>query len=173
MMWVFGYGSLMWDKWETAHGCTRKELADLTGHCRVFNKASIKNWGTKDAPCLTLNLWKKDAGVCRGIAFEFPDNKKEEVLTYLKKREGEGFVLRKISVLMQGTTEVSAIVSIYEGQNLINAKAVSEVASCVAKAMGTKGSCLEYVKGVAEKLTELGIDDPVVTEFWGAVKADA
>jgi len=32
---------------------------------------------------------------------------------------------------------------------------------------------LEYVKGVAEKLTELGIDDPVVTEFWGAVKADA
>jgi glutathione-specific gamma-glutamylcyclotransferase len=172
MMWVFGYGSLMWDGWETTHGCIRKELANLPGYCRVFNKASIKNWGTKDAPCPTLNLSKKDAGVCRGIAFAFPDNEKEEVLANLRKREGEAFKLREMSVLLQGTTKVSAIVPIYEGKNLINDKAIAEVASLVAKATGTAGSCLEYVKGIAGNLTELGIDDPVVTEFWGAVKEE-
>jgi len=28
-LWIFGYGSLMWDGWENAHGCTRRVVADL------------------------------------------------------------------------------------------------------------------------------------------------
>jgi len=169
-MWVFGYGSLMWDGWEVAWGCTRRVLADLPRYSRAFSKASIKNWGTKDAPCPTLNLSKQDTSVCRGIAFEFPDEHKKDVLNYLTKREGTG--LRSMSVILQGSIEVSAFVAIYDGTNLIK-KSLEETASLVRKAKGRYGSCFAYVKGITEKLADLGVDDPVVTEFWRAVNDHA
>jgi cation transport protein ChaC len=42
-MWVFGYGSLIWDGWENSYGCLRKCVAVLNGYRRTFNKASTKN----------------------------------------------------------------------------------------------------------------------------------
>jgi cation transport regulator ChaC len=39
MMWVSGYGSLMWDGWEKLNG-TRDDGAVLRGFRRSFNKAS-------------------------------------------------------------------------------------------------------------------------------------
>ena len=49
-MWIFGYGSLMWDGWEATFDCKRKERAVLKGYARSFTKASVKNWGSKTAP---------------------------------------------------------------------------------------------------------------------------
>lgn len=70
-MWVFGYGSLMGDKWEDKFGCARRCIAVLRGYRRTFNKASTKNWGTKETPCPTLNLEKADDGECTGIGLNF------------------------------------------------------------------------------------------------------
>jgi len=58
-MWVFGYGSLMWDGWENSYGCLRKSIAVLNSCRRTFNKASMKNRGSKKAPCPTLSLLQK------------------------------------------------------------------------------------------------------------------
>lgn len=165
-MWVFGYGSLMWDGWEAQYGCARTAVANLPGYCRAFNKASVRNWGTKSHPCPTLNLTANAAGVCRGIAFEF-DSRKEEVLAYLEQREGKGFELRELLVRLDDSSEISAVVPIYEGKNLIQPV---EAANLAANAQGTNGLCLEYVKGIAEKLADLDIEDPVVSEFWHAVR---
>jgi hypothetical protein len=89
-MWVFGYGSLMWDNWETAHGCLRHVVAVLPGLRRTFNKASVDHWGTKDKPCPTLNLAAEPSASCKGVAFEFPEEKRGEVLDYLTQREASG-----------------------------------------------------------------------------------
>src|SRR5215472_13444781 len=88
-MWIFGYGSLMFDKWESSYGCLRREWVDLAGYRRVFNKKSVKNWGTPNRPGLTLNLEKLDTGTCRGVAFEFSDAvvSNRAMLNYLSKRE--------------------------------------------------------------------------------------
>ena len=172
-MWVFGYGSLMWDGWETQHGCTRRMLADLPGYCRAFNKASVKNWGTKSISCPTLNLSKVAEGVCRGIAFEFPNDQKQELLAYLTDREGKTFKLHEVTVQLDGHTGVSALVPFYEGKNIIVGKTLEETASMVAPASGTSGTCLAYIRGITEKLSELGIYDPVVVDFWCKVNPDA
>jgi len=65
-MWIFGYGSLMGDGWEEAFGCLRRTIAVLDGYRRTFNKASTKNWGSKEAPCPTLGLEEIEGGVCKG-----------------------------------------------------------------------------------------------------------
>lgn len=170
-MWVFGYGSLIWSKWETQFDCTRRVLADLPDHCRIFNKASVKNWGTKDMPCPTLNLTRVAGGICRGVAFEFSDNQKQKLLGYLEKREGKA--PSEMSVQLDDQGQVLALVSFYEGKNVIIGKTLEETASMVASASGTKGYCLAYVKEIAEELSNLGIYDPVVAEFWSRVNHDA
>lgn len=168
-MWVFGYGSLMWDNWETKHGCTRRVVADLPGYCRGFNKASVRNWGTKATPGPTLNLSKLDTGVCRGIAFQFPDAQKIEILSYLEEREGKAFSLHEVVVRLEDRSKVSALVPLYNGKNVIEGKTAKALAAMVLAASGTDGTCLSYVNGIADKLSSLGIDDPAVSELLNAV----
>jgi len=165
-MWVFGYGSLMWDGWENARGCIRRARAELSGYRRVFNKPSIRNWGTEKCPCPTLNLVKADTACCCGLAFEFPDYREQEILKYLTKREGRDFVLHKLSAQLEEGDKIEPLVFIYEGKNLIPSNGVSDIAELVLLASGTAGSCISYVKGVADELRRLGINDPAVSVLW-------
>ena len=68
---------------------------------------------------------------------------------------------------------VSALVPLYEGKNVIVGKTLDETAAMVAAASGTDGSCLAYIKSIADKLSGLGIYDQVVTEFWCKVNRSA
>ena len=165
-MWVFGYGSLMWDGWEVPQGCVRRALADLSGYRRAINKASMRNWGTKEFPGPTLNLIKSDSAHCYGMAFEFPDEREQGILAYLAKREGQGFALRPLPVHLETDGEITAIVPVYKGKNFIVADNVEEISDMVLRASGTDGKCINYVKGIAEKLHYLGIDDPAVSDLW-------
>lgn len=167
-MWVFGYGSLMWDGWECSRGCSFRTVASLPGFRRTFNKASVVKWGTKQHPGPTLNLECDPAAASTGMAFEFPDMKPDELLCYLKQREACDSVVHKI-VLADGR-KVVAFVSLYTGKNLMRGKTLSERVEMARKASGTSGSCFDYVRSVAEKLAELGLDDRAVTEFWEAVQ---
>src|SRR5258707_869494 len=108
-MWVFGYGSLMGDGWEAAHGCIRRTRAEFPGYRRTFNKASVRNWGTKACPCPTLNIVKSGSATCHGVAFEFPEAKAQGVRNYLVEREG-GFDLRSYTVRLDDGSAATAIV---------------------------------------------------------------
>jgi len=166
-VWVFSYGSLMWDGWGKSWECRRSLLADLRGFRRTFNKASVKNWGTKEQPGPTLNLEADPNSTCRGMAFEFLDEKKAGLLAYLKKREGSCPALHEIQLIGDG--KATAFVPIYAGKNVIRGKTLAEVASMVREASGTSGSCVDYVRGISDKLSELGIDDPTIATFWKVV----
>jgi glutathione-specific gamma-glutamylcyclotransferase len=162
-MWVFGYGSLMWDGWEKKHGCLRRVPAQLLGYTRAFNKASVRNWGTKANPAPTLNVVAQDGAVCHGIAFEFAEQRNDAVMTELEDREG-GFELSPRPVSVDDGAVVDAIVPVYAGKNIIN-KTVAETAQLILVARGTSGSCSDYVKGVAQHMRASGVDDPVVAEL--------
>ena len=167
-MWVFGYGSLMWDGWENSRGCLRRVLATLPGFRRAFNKESVRNWGTREQPGPTLNLEADPASNCKGMAFKFPDEKQHELLAYLRNREACEPVLREIK--LESGPQVIAFVSIYAGKNLIRDKTLAELAEMARKASGSSGRCFDYVRGIIEKLSDLGLDDPAVTEFWQAIQ---
>jgi cation transport protein ChaC len=165
-MWVFGYGSLMWDGWEREWGCIRSTLADLDGFSRIFNKASVRNWGTKSLPCPTLNLVKTDKGCCRGLAFQFSNSRAQSLLKYLTEREGKDFVFHEMTVRLHEGDSVPTLVSIYKGKNIIKFDSESDLDELILKASGRDGLCITYVKSIADQLESLGIKDPIVTALW-------
>lgn len=171
-MWIFGYGSLMGDKWEDKFGCARRCLAVLRGYRRTFNKASIKNWGTKENPCPTLNLEKADAGECTGIGFEFPDPQEAAVRKYLADREGKGFSLQLMTIHLEDGTNAQAYTPVYQGDSLLS---IGEGAKTrmVDRARGVSGRCRDYIKTIAELLVSLDIKDPAVTSLLQAVQKDS
>lgn len=163
-MWVFGYGSLMWDGWEKELGCQRRVEADLLGYCRVFNKASVRNWGSKLQPGPTLNLQAREHGKCRGIAFEFSGDKQAAVMDVLKDREG-GFDLNPLAVKLADGSSVAAVTLIYKGKNIIADKSTEDIVAMIAVASGTSGSCRDYATSVIAQIRALGVDDAAIAEL--------
>lgn len=164
-MWVFGYGSLMWDGWEKQFGCLRRPIAVLHGYRRTFNKASTENWGTREVPCPTLSLERIEGGLCKGIAFEFPDSQEASVRKYLVDREGKGFPLKAMPIRLEDDAEVQAWAPVYNGKNLLSGD-MAQKAAMISRASGTKGTCRSYIQGIAKMLSTFGIDDPAVSELW-------
>jgi hypothetical protein len=99
------------------------------------------------------------------MAFEFPGGKRNEVVSYLRNREGEGFDLVELKVRLAGGTSVTAEVPLYGGKNVIRPANAADAATAVLGAKGDAGPCASYIKRIADKLTELGINDPAVVEL--------
>lgn len=170
-MWVFGYGSLMWDGWEKAHGSTRRVRASLAGFRRDFNKASTRNWGSLQDWAPTLGLASGAASRCEGIAFELRDAARQHVLDALHEREGRSFELRELDVELQSGERVKALVPVNDMSKgtYIGERSLAERAQMCRRAQGSSGTCMTYVQRVHDMLQELGITDAAVTEFWNEV----
>lgn len=168
-MWVFSYGSLMGDGWEKRFECQRRSIADLKGYERSFTKASIRNWGSRVHPAPTLRIIRREVGICRGVAFEFPQGQKEHVTEYLKGREGKLFTQVSVPMVLNDGEHANAITFIYEGKNIIAASNVDEIASLARRSEGTDGTGLDYIKSVRKTLADEDIQDIAVESLWSAI----
>ncbi|MCS6800093.1 MAG: gamma-glutamylcyclotransferase [Myxococcota bacterium] len=169
-MWVFGYGSLMWDGWESAHGCLRREKAVLNGFSRCFGHLSVHNWGSSDAPCPTLSL--RSGGRCVGLAFEFPDTEHERIVRSLRDREGAHFCIEPHPVTLDaGPTVMAYVARPREEPPVADHETLERYARFAARAVGRNGRCRDYVERAHEALVALGIHDPEVESFWQRVSA--
>jgi len=167
-MWLFGYGSLMWDGWEERFGCLKRMPADLEGHARIFNKKSLERWGTREKPGLTLNLTR--SGACHGVAFAFDEAARSEIEDYLTHRET--CAATEVPLQLPDASEVAALTYIYDGPRLIDEGVSLEAqAAMILEAEGHAGSSFDYIKGVRAHLAALGVNDPEVEALWGAVEA--
>jgi len=171
-MWVFGYGSLMWDGWEKRFDGRVAGKAQLVGYHRAFNKTSTKNWGTKKNPGPTLGLERNGAATCVGLLFQLPDARRDEILAYLRNREGGGFALREdLELRREDGSTVQAVTPVNDPTHptYIGSLSLTERVQMTRSARGVGGRCIDYVVRLAGKLDELGIADPHVHEFWSAV----
>ncbi|MGN6534532.1 MAG: gamma-glutamylcyclotransferase [Mesorhizobium sp.] len=167
-MWIFGYGSLMWDNWEQAFRCRKKVRAVAKDYARSFTKASVRNWGTKDAPGPTLRIVNRAGGECQGMAFEFAVDRSSDVLEYLRDREG-GFSEETVELFLVGGETVLAKTFTYAGKNIIEGKNDEQIAEMVVRARGVDGSALDYVTACKRDLAAVGIEDPAVDSLWVSV----
>ena len=65
-MWVFGYGSLLWNP---GFRYSKREIARLDGYRRSFSMRSIHHRGTVGNPGLVLALSTDRQSFCEGLAF--------------------------------------------------------------------------------------------------------
>jgi cation transport protein ChaC len=151
--------------WETRFECIRRARSTLDGYRRAFNKASVRNWGTKERPCPTLNVVKSDSSSCPGIAFEFSRDVEARVRSYLAEREGKGFDFHALPVQLDSGEIVNALVPLYAGPNLLPDGDLHTIARKIVSTSGRDGSGVDYVNRVANELREVGVEDPVVTEL--------
>ena len=173
-MWVFGYGSLMWDGWEHRFGCRRTMHAILPAFQRDFNKASVRNWGTRQDPGPTLGLIPAAEGECRGLAFEFSDVEREPILAALRAREGSSFELQNKDIHLVSCGRVTAVVPLnnQSSETFIGGQPLEERVQLALRARGKCGTCIDYVKAIRTKLVDLQIQDPAVEQFWRLVSEE-
>ena len=83
-LWVFGYGSLLWNP---GFRYEQRLRASLPGYARSFCMWSIHHRGTETDPGLVLALDPHDGAACEGLAFRVADADRDTVLAYLRERE--------------------------------------------------------------------------------------
>jgi len=157
-MYVFGYGSLIWDP---GFEFEASELAEIKGYKRSFSMWSIHHRGTIDKPGLVLALEKSPNKNCRGIAFEISPKNSLHVLRYLRERELVSSAYQEIEVeikLAKSKKLVKAITFVIKNDHDQYCQlTLDEQARVIAEAEGGRGRNDEYLFKTEKKLTELGI----------------
>ena len=107
-LWVFGYGSLMWNP---GFEFAEQAPAALIGAHRSLCIYSFHHRGTPESPGLVLGL--DEGGACRGVAFRVEAAGSEATLAYLREREQvtEVYVeaFRPVSLLDGSGRELEAL----------------------------------------------------------------
>lgn len=105
-LWVFGYGSLMW---QPGFAFDEMHTAVLQGWHRELCIYSHHWRGTEEKPGLVLGL---DAGgSCRGVAFRVSSDRSPSVRAYLHAREMRGGVYLEVlqKIMLDDGREVDAL----------------------------------------------------------------
>lgn len=168
-LWVFGYGSLMWNPGFTYH---KRVLATLPGYARTFCMRSIHHRGTTQKPGLVLALDKTQGAFCRGLAFAVAPEAGRKTLDYLRERElvSSAYLEKSLQIELDDGRSVTAVTYVVDTDHVQYCGGIplGTQADIIAHAVGGRGPNTEYLYNTADHLTELGIEDTDLT--WLAEK---
>ncbi len=162
-LWVFAYGSLMWDP---AFLFSEVRVALLTGYRRSFCLKTTLGRGTPDAPGLMAGL--DTGGRCHGLAYRIDRKHLDEETEILWKREMilHAYSPQFVPVETQaGAIEALAFVVDHRAPGYAPGLSIEQTASFIATGVGALGSSLEYLENLAGQFEALGIEDPQVREL--------
>ncbi len=159
-MWVFGYGSLLWNPgFEVAE----QIIATLPGYARSFCMHSIHHRGTEVHPGLVLALDEDPSHVCEGVALAVTAGKEAQTLAYLREREliSSAYLERELDVDLTDGRRVTALAYVINPNHVqyCGGMPLEEQAQIIATAVGGMGPNTEYLYNTAEHLAEIGLHD--------------
>jgi len=159
-MWVFGYGSLIWDP---GFPVAEAHVARLSGWHRSFCMRSIHHRGTPEDPGLVLALDRAAGAHCDGVAFRVAPGAEDATLAALRERElvSSAYLEDRLAVALQGGDQVTALIYVIDPAHVqyCGGLALEEQAAIIARATGGRGANRDYLFATAAHLADLGIAD--------------
>lgn len=159
-MWVFGYGSLVWNPGFTP---VQRVLAALPGYHRSFCMRSVHHRGTEENPGLVLALDAAETAMCRGVALAVHEDEETQVLEYLRERElvSAAYLEKELEIVLRDGRQVRALTYVVDTDHVqyCGGLDLEEQARIISQAVGGRGPNTEYLYNTAAHLHELGIRD--------------
>ncbi|SMX31625.1 gamma-glutamylcyclotransferase [Actibacterium lipolyticum] len=159
-LWVFGYGSLMWNP---GFAVAEQRVARLSDFHRSFCMRSIHHRGTEEDPGLVLALDALPGAACTGLAFRVQDGAEDETVSYLREREliSSAYLEAELPLELRDGPKVQALTYIIDPDHVqyCGGLPLEEQANTIATAVGGRGPNTEYLFNTAQHLVELGIED--------------
>lgn len=171
-MWVFGYGSLIWQPdFLVAEAVT----ARLEGWHRSFCMRSIHHRGSEAEPGLVLALDAAPGAVCLGLAFRVAPGAEAETLAALREREliSSAYLEREVELALTDGRTVRALAYVIDPAHAqyCGGLPLEEQAQIIARAQGGRGPNRDYLWNTAAHLDALGLGDPDLDWLAARVRA--
>jgi cation transport protein ChaC len=159
-LWVFGYGSLIWNP---GFDVVERRIARLSGWHRSFCMSSIHHRGTVEEPGLVLALDAAEGAHCDGVAFRVPRGREDETLDYLREREliSSAYLERELEIGFREGGRAMAVTYVIDPahEQYVAGMSLEDQARIIARAVGGRGPNDEYLYNTAAHLAELGLAD--------------
>ncbi len=170
-MWVFGYGSLVWNP---DFPVAEQRVATLPGYRRTFCMRSIHHRGSEAVPGLVLALDEDPGAACRGVAFRVDPGHEAATLVALREREliSSAYLERVVPLDLSDGRRVDAVAYVIDAEHEQYCDlTLEEQARIIATATGGRGPNDEYLFNTAAHLAELGIGDADLDWLTSRVRA--
>jgi len=157
-VWVFGYGSLIWNP---GFAFVSAQLGLLRGAHRSLSIISHHHRGTREQPGLVFGLTR--GGSCRGMAFEVAADDWSTVRAYLDARELVTQVYRDVMrpVTLADGRRIMALTYVVDQthEQFAGELSADQQLAMIRAGVGISGRNVDYVLNTARHLRELGIED--------------
>lgn len=171
-VWVFGYGSLMWNPLLEV---VDRRVATLEGWHRSFCLRTVVGRGRPEAPGRMLSL--QAGGSVQGLALQMPEpvDALRHELRLLWRREMAMGSYRPLWAVARGPQgdELPVLVFVANAEHPMHEAddSVPTVAQQVATAEGAFGRNVEYLLALQRALADLGLHDAAVDALAAAVQS--
>lgn len=157
-LWIFGYGSLMWNPGFVHDG---RHVATVYGLHRRLCVSSLRYRGTPEAPGLVLGLDR--GGSCTGYAYRVRNEDKTGVVAYLEDREMVSNVYKPVFVnaCLGDARRVRALTFRVRRDHpqYMPPMCERQLAERISRCHGQKGPNQDYVINTLRELRAVGLDD--------------
>ncbi len=173
-IWLFAYGSLMWDP---CFAYAERRAGRLAGYRRSFCFWSITSRGTPARPGLGMAVvadGETDTGFCAGLAYRLAPAERDTGLAALWAREMGHGVYRPAWVTVStaaGTIRAITFTAEPDHAQFAGGLSIAETANHIAHARGSRGPNPDYLIGVIDCLAAHGLADPALEDLLRRIEA--
>lgn len=166
-VWVFGYGSLMWNP---AFHFDESRIGTIYGFHRRFCLWTTMGRGSPDNPGLMLALDR--GGSCQGMTLRIRSDAIDSETDILWRREmvRGAYTPRWVRVHTNDGVVRAITFTINHGHDsYAGVQPEDRVVDCIATASGQLGACAEYLANTVSHMRGLGIQDRNMTKLLALV----
>ncbi|XP_068637753.1 gamma-glutamylcyclotransferase 2-1-like [Aristolochia californica] len=178
VLWVFGYGSLVWNP---GFEFDEKKIGFIKDYKRVFDLACIDHRGTPEKPARTCTLEASEGAICWGAAFcvNGGPEKEREAMQYLERRECEYDHKALVDFYVEGdilnpaVTEVIVFTSTPDKETnkyYLGPAPLDEMARQISTAFGPCGNNRDYLFSLEKAMLDIGHVEEMVVQLANEVR---